>query len=103
MISRATDLMFASQSRHALADIHRRFCSGGHPDLSIIHVVYRQQEDEIGLKAFDYSRHSIQSRWECGYSDGLGVIHALQNMPPRRTCGDVWIFRKGASFLRAMI
>jgi NTE family protein len=91
MIGRATDLLFASQSRHALTDIRRRFADGDHPNLSMIHVVYRQQDEEVGLKAFDYSRHSINSRWKSGYRSGLAVSKALQDMPLRKTKADIWV------------
>ncbi|MDR6821048.1 NTE family protein [Neorhizobium sp. 2083] len=90
MIGRATDLLFASQSRHALTDIRRRFARGGNTNLSIIHLVYRQQDEEVGLKAFDYSRRSINSRWAFGYADGLALTKALQDMPARRTSADIW-------------
>ncbi|WP_198175586.1 DUF3734 domain-containing protein [Rhizobium sp. NXC14] len=91
MIGRTTDLLFASQSRHALADIRRRFADRDHPNLSMIHLVYRQQDEEVGLKAFDYSRRSINSRWASGYADGLALSKALHDMPARRTNADILV------------
>jgi NTE family protein len=96
VIGRATDLLFASQSRHALAEIHHRFAEGDHPGLTIVHLAYERQDSEIGLKAFDYSRPSITSRWEYGYRDGLGLVQILQNMPPMRTRADIWTVSNGA-------
>ena len=95
MIGRATDLMFASQSRHALVDIRRRFAARDNPKLSIIHLTYQQQDEEVGLKAFDYSRSSIESRWASGYADGLALSTALQNIPVSRTCADIWVLSEG--------
>lgn len=82
-LGRGTDLVFAKQSEHALNAMERRFANGRGPEIDIVVLSY-ENEDEIGMKTFDYSRRSLDTRWALGYRDGLRLTNAFDQRPPRR-------------------
>jgi NTE family protein len=83
VVGRMTDLIFASQTRHALTDFKNRFSRSDGPHITIIHVPYRDEAKEIGLKTFDYSRTSINARWEAGYRNSRRLIEAAEGLSRR--------------------
>ncbi len=82
-LGRATDLIFANQTKHALHDLKNRFNDRDGPHITIIHVPYRDQAEEVGMKTFDYSRRSIDARWRAGQRDAMRVLEAMDRLAPR--------------------
>lgn len=71
---RAQDLLFASQSRRAIASWQAIFDARGRhdpavPSATILHIAYSGHEREVSGKAFDFSPQSVGERWEAGYND----------------------------------
>ena len=79
---RMQDLSFATQSRRTIdawqAIFDLRAGTGEKvPSVTLLHVLYTQQDREIAAKAFDFSPASIRERWQIGARDmraGLGRI-----------------------------
>ncbi|MFK4872177.1 patatin-like phospholipase family protein [Novosphingobium sp. ZW T3_23] len=76
-VSRMQDLMFATQSRRAIAAwqaIHdeRKARRQGAP-ITLVHVTYCDQAREVSGKAFDFSPASAADRWQAGKND-IGLI-----------------------------
>jgi NTE family protein len=89
-IGRTTDVLFASQSKHALRETRFSLSARGGTPVSIVHMSYGNRAHEAGLKACDYSRHSIDSRWSAGAADAHRLLDIIGHMPPRRDNVDVW-------------
>ncbi len=71
---RAQDLMFAAQSRRAIAAWQAIFreqaaSSGEGRSATVLHIAYSDHAREVSGKAFDFSRESASARWHAGYSD----------------------------------
>ncbi|WP_294395523.1 patatin-like phospholipase family protein [uncultured Sphingomonas sp.] len=79
-ITRAQDLVFASQSRRALAAWQAIFDRSGDQAraVTILHLAYGDQAQEVSGKAFDYSPLSARARWDAGHA---AMRHALAGMP----------------------
>ena len=78
---RAQDLIFATQSRRALAAwqaiFDQREANGTAPAVALIHIAYADQGEEVSGKAFDFSPETIQARWAAGYRDIERVLDAI--------------------------
>ena len=75
--SRMQDLMFASQSRLALAGWERCYAAAPDADaapLVVLHVAYGRQDAEVAGKAFDFSPPSARQRWDAGYADVAAAL-----------------------------
>ena len=96
-ISRMQDLMFATQSRRAIAAwqaiFDERKQRGDAPSVTLLHIAYSAQQHEVSGKAFDFSPESAASRWRAGHED-LG--RALD----RIAAGEVPIGEPGLSVYR---
>ncbi|SOB79370.1 NTE family protein [Sphingomonas guangdongensis] len=70
-VSRMQDLMFATQSRRALAAWQALYAAQGPdaPAVTVLHIAYRAQEREVSGKAFDFSGASAAHRWQSGRED----------------------------------
>jgi NTE family protein len=70
------DLMFATQSRRAIAAWQAIFDERARHDkagsATILHVAYADHAREVSGKAFDFSPQSAAMRWQAGYAN-LGV------------------------------
>ncbi|WP_376777750.1 DUF3734 domain-containing protein [Rhizobium laguerreae] len=60
------------------------------PPITVIHVAYGIQSEEVGLKTFDFSRQSHDMRWEAGRQAALRLLDAIENPPVRRQRLDIW-------------
>lgn len=80
-VTRAQDLMFATQSRRAIAAWQALFAErarDGHgASVTLLHLPYADQTDEVSLKAFDFSPRSAARRWQAGFDT---VDHALSQL-----------------------
>ncbi|MDF2638727.1 MAG: patatin [Novosphingobium lindaniclasticum] len=76
-VSRMQDLIFATQSRRAIAAwqaIHdERKARGQGAPVTLVHVAYSDQAREVSGKAFDFSPASAADRWQAGLED-IGLI-----------------------------
>lgn len=86
---RVQDLIFASQSRRALAAWQAIFderAKRGKPvSATVIHVAYSDQRQEVSGKAFDFSPRTAAGRWRSGYRDvteALGAFKANGGLTP---------------------
>nr|WP_064710397.1 patatin-like phospholipase family protein [Rhizobium bangladeshense] len=89
-VRRTTDILFGAQSRHAMRRLKTAVNSSEGASITIIHLDYGNRFDDIGLKTFDYSRKSINERWNVGCRDGRRLVDAIGRMPPRRHRLDIW-------------
>ncbi len=80
-LSRAQDLMFASQSRRSIAAwqaIHdARVEAGSARRVELLYLAYADQAQEVSGKAFDFSPGSAAQRWESGRRDLTAALAAL--------------------------
>jgi NTE family protein len=91
-VSRMQDLVFATQSRRAIAAWQKIFdLRAGQGDtaaVTLLHIAYSDQEREVSGKAFDFSPESAAARWDHGRSDMGGALDALAS-------GEVTVGRPG--------
>jgi NTE family protein len=71
--SRTQDLIFATQSRRAIAAwqaiFEARTRTGASASVTLLHVAYADQGREVSGKAFDFSPESVAERWRIGHRD----------------------------------
>ncbi|WP_051903961.1 patatin-like phospholipase family protein [Neorhizobium vignae] len=89
MLRRTADIMFASQSRHAISALKSRMQVFAGSDVTLIHSAYGGA-DEIGMKMIDYSADAIRMRWDAGYREGQRLARAIGDPPARRQKFDIW-------------
>ena len=84
--SRLQDLTFATQSRRAIDWWQRLFAArvagpaaARVPAITLIHLIYADQDREVVGKAFDFSPATIRERWDIGARDGRAVLAALDD------------------------
>lgn len=79
---RAQDLLFATQSRRAIAAwqaiFRERKPVSNSPSVTILHLAYSDHSREVSGKAFDYSPESASVRWEAGYLDLSAALDGLE-------------------------
>jgi NTE family protein len=84
---RQLDLIFASQSRHALQawtaayDLRRRLAAAtdgaAAPRVTLVHLIYGGQREETAGKMFDYSVETVSRRWRAGHDDMRDVLRRI--------------------------
>lgn len=80
--NRVQDLLFASQSRRAIAAWQAIFgASLKPPSVTLLHLVYSSQHREVAGKAMDYSMPTSRSRWKSGYDDLTTALVQLEADP----------------------
>lgn len=81
-VSRAEDLLFATQSRRAIAAWQAIFAERAEhtpcPPVTLVHIAYSRQDEEVSGKAFDFSPTSAASRWAAGHDDVAAALDELQ-------------------------
>lgn len=82
-VSRMQELMFATQSRRALAAWQAIYAAdeAGARAVTVLHVIYRGQEREVSGKAFDFSPESAAQRWRSGREDLARAIAQVREEP----------------------
>lgn len=90
-VGRAHDLIFASQSRHALRELMLSQPASPSGGAAIIHLAYGGEDQEIGGKSLDFSRSSIRQRWAAGKA---GVEDVLRQRPQFRLSRGRTIYRQ---------
>ncbi|HUD91053.1 MAG TPA: patatin-like phospholipase family protein [Sphingobium sp.] len=80
--ARMQDLIFATQSRRAIAAWQAIFDERAHrgdaASVTIMHIVYAAQSEEVSGKGFDFSSRSAGMRWQAGYVDMAKALAVLQ-------------------------
>ncbi len=80
-VSRLQDLMFATQSRRALAAwqaiYEERGRGGAAASVTLLHIAYSDQSREVSGKAFDFSAESAAARWRAGREDAAAALDQL--------------------------
>jgi NTE family protein len=74
VLERANDLIFASAGRRAIASLEREYALRQQldphgPSVTMLHLVYRAEADQLAAKSFDFSPSSIRDRWQAGSRD----------------------------------
>ncbi|PIK74300.1 patatin-like phospholipase family protein [Methylobacterium frigidaeris] len=74
VLERANDLIFASAGRRAIASLEREYALRQQldphgPAVTLLHLVYRAEADQLAAKSFDFSPSSIRDRWQAGSRD----------------------------------
>ena len=77
---RSQDLIFATQSRRALAAWQALFAAEGASaaSITVLRLTYADQGKEVVGKAFDFSSQSAESRWRAGYEGMTAMLNALR-------------------------
>jgi NTE family protein len=80
-ISRMQDLVFATQSRRAIAAwqaiFMERATRGVAGSVTLLHIAYDDQSREVSGKAFDFSHETAFQRWHAGHRDMDAALRAL--------------------------
>jgi NTE family protein len=80
-LSRAQDLQFATQSRRAIAAwqaiLDARASRKASAPISLLHLAYADQAQEVSGKALDFSKASVAARWQSGLKDMRAVVEWL--------------------------
>jgi NTE family protein len=89
--ARAQDLLFASQSRRAIAAVKQTVEARGGEDIdvAVAHVALRAPGHQRALKALDFSRASLDERIQIGKNDMQAMLRRLEARDQRR--GFSWI------------
>ncbi len=81
VVLRMQDLMFATQSRRAIAAwqaiFDARAAAGEAASVTLLHLAYIDQAREVSGKAFDFSSESVAARWAAGKSDMAAALDVL--------------------------
>lgn len=81
-VARKSDLMFANQTHQRLEAFRREAAlrdGHGHKRRRIVYLSYRAPDHEAGPeKAFDYSRQTLEERWQAGVSDYADANRLLE-------------------------
>jgi len=79
-VKRLHDLIFASQSRHALELLQGSSIKALSGKTAIVHLSYDGNEEEIGGKSLDYSTQSVRLRWAAGKAATQKVLTQWGNI-----------------------
>jgi NTE family protein len=86
---RAQNLMFSSQSRHALKELERligaRAGVDGKPSaqVDVFYLTYGGDAETNPLMALDFSKCAVRSRWDAGMTDMSQVLRDYHRSPQR--------------------
>ena len=88
MMERSNDLLFANQTRAALATLKARHADrsdGG--SVVLLLLACNGEGERISQKTWDYGRRSLDQRWRAGYVAGAGLVDRLRGMRPAGRSG----------------
>jgi NTE family protein len=96
-VARTQDLIFATQSRRAIAAwqaiFDERARRGDASAVTLLHIAYSDQDSEVSGKAFDFSPASAAQRWATGFADLTRTVEQLR-------AGDIAIGQPGLTVYR---
>jgi NTE family protein len=102
---RAQDLMFSSQSLHALEELERMFEARVRTDgsssvpVELLYLSYRGDAETNPLMALDFSKTALRSRWEAGRTDMSRALQTYCESPQRGRPG-FQVFRLASDHCR---
>ena len=82
MMERSNDLLFANQTRAALATFEARYATrneGG--SVLLLLIACNGEGERVGQKSWDYGRGSIHERWRAGYEACRAALAPLRELP----------------------
>jgi NTE family protein len=74
---RMQDLIFAAQSRRAIARWRDAYAGRDDISISMICLTYESQEREVAGKAMDFSGPTVRERWSAGYLSANKAIRKI--------------------------
>jgi NTE family protein len=83
MMERSSDLLFANQTRCALATLEARFAhrsTGGR--VTLVLLACDGRGERISQKTWDFGRRSLAERWRAGHRATLDAIARLDDLAP---------------------
>lgn len=84
VLVRMQDLLFATQSRRAIAAwqeiFDARVATGNCPSVTLLHIAYADHQREVSGKAFDFSPGSARQRWDAGNADMSAALISLASL-----------------------
>ena len=102
-----TDMLREKQEvRHAINELHKLLPSdlanteeakrlyehGCVTEMDIVQLIYRSMEPQGALKDFEFSRSTMEARWQQGLSDARNTLHASPWLAPMPTERGVRVF-----------
>jgi NTE family protein len=82
MMERSNDLLFANQTRSALATFEARYADrseGG--SILLLLIACNGEGERLAQKTWDYGRGSIDERWRAGYEACRAALDRLRELP----------------------
>jgi NTE family protein len=82
MMERSNDLLFANQTRSALAMFETRYAArreGG--SVLLLLIACNGEGERLSQKTWDYGRGSIEERWRAGYEACRAALNRLPELP----------------------
>jgi NTE family protein len=82
MMERSNDLLFANQTRSALATFEARYAArrqGG--SVLLLLIACNGEGERLSQKTWDYGRGSIDERWRAGYEACHAALDRLRELP----------------------
>jgi NTE family protein len=83
MIERSNDLLFANQTRAAIAALEARHAGrseGG--SVLLLLLACNGEGERISQKIWDFGRRSLEERWQAGYAAGADAVRRLAELKP---------------------
>lgn len=83
MMERSNDLLFANQTRSALATLEARYAArrkGG--SVTVVLLACDGRGERISQKTWDFGRRSLAERWRAGHQATLNAIARLDDLAP---------------------
>jgi NTE family protein len=76
---RQSDLIFANQTQKAIDAFVRAAAAQPRRErtIDIVRLAYRASADEFGMKGFDFSRATLERRWQSGANDMAAALEIL--------------------------
>jgi NTE family protein len=76
--SRGQDLMFAAQSRRSLTRWREAYAAYDGPGITFAKLTYASQDDEVLVKALDFSAATVEARWSKGREQAETLLEVIR-------------------------
>ena len=82
MMERSNDLLFANQTRAAIATLKARYAARVDGGSVLVLLLACNGEGERLSQIWDYSRRSLHERWRAGYDAGIDLVGQIRDTEP---------------------
>jgi NTE family protein len=83
MMERSNDLLFANQTRAAIATLEARCASrSGGGSVLLLLLACDGRGERVSQKIWDYGKRSLAERWRAGYQAGIDLLEQLRGVQP---------------------